>query len=245
MAEKLIETSLVNFNNITLAAAAGYIREAAGKAEFSYVVTPNIDHLARLAKQDVDGNYSRIYDAAFLSLCDSRIIEKLLRFRSKQIQEVIPGSTLTEHLFSSVLNPQDKVLILGVEDHCIVKLRQQYPTLNLLHINPSMGFINRSDEVAELLDQIKQLQPNFIFLSVGSPRQEVLADKIQQHPGIGGVGLCVGASVLFLVGAEKRAPLLLQKLHLEWAYRMLQDPKRLVSRYAKNFLALPAIISRL
>ncbi|MBX2808509.1 MAG: WecB/TagA/CpsF family glycosyltransferase [Cellvibrionaceae bacterium] len=245
MTAKLVETSLVNFNNITLPEAAAQIRAAAARADFSYVVTPNIDHLARLAEAQADSDIRRIYRSADLSLCDSRIVEKIMRLRGKSIKEVIPGSTLTAHLFASVLNQQDKVLIFGVEDHYMRVLRQDYPALDLHHINPTMGFIDKSEEVEALLAQIEQLQPNFIFFSVGSPRQEVFADKIRAHGGIAGVGLCVGASILFLVGAEKRAPAVLQTLHLEWAYRMLQNPRRLFSRYAKNFLALPAIVSRL
>jgi len=165
--------------------------------------------------------------------------------KGRTVKEVVPGSTLTAYLFDNTITEQDTVLVFGVENEFIAKLRAKYPKLTIEHINPSMGFINRPDEVADLIEQIEAIKPHYIFLSVGSPRQEFLAQMMQEKGTIGGVSLCVGASVLFLVGAEKRAPEWMQTLHLEWLFRMLQDPKRLFMRYFKNFLDLPAVYKAL
>lgn len=237
----IIQCDRVFFNNLSLPKAAQRITALASQPKLSYVVTPNIDHLTRIAGANADTELMTIYEQASLSLCDSRIVDKLLRMKGKQLVEVIPGSTLTEYLFENTLSAEDRILIVGVEESEIAKLRARYPQLTILHINPSMGFINKPDEVTNLLEQIKSLQPHYTFLSVGSPRQEVLAHKMAQYTGIGGVALCVGASVLFLVGAERRAPAFWQKLHMEWAFRMLQSPKRLAKRYGMNFLALPSV----
>jgi len=235
----------VHFDDLSLQESAIKISELAAGTTFSYVVTPNIDHLARLSQKDTDPKLKEIYKEATLSLCDSRIIDKLLRMKGRTVKEVVPGSTLTAYLFDNTITEQDTVLVFGVEDEFISKLRDKYPNLNIQHINPSMGFINRPDEVAELIAQIEAINPNYIFLSVGSPRQEFLAKMLQDKGTVGGVSLCVGASVLFLVGAEKRAPQWMQSLHLEWLFRMLQDPKRLFMRYFKNFLDLPAVYKAL
>lgn len=239
------DSANIFFNDITFREAVTEVKRLSRLPQFSFVVTPNIDHLARLAVQDKEQELRPIYHRAALSLCDSRILDKLLSFKGRQIKEVIPGSTLTQYLFNEVLTEEDKILVVGVEDVYIEKLRKMYPDLNIEHINPSMGFINREQEVASLIEQISQIGADYVFLSVGSPRQEILADKIAASASVGGVGLCVGASVLFIVGAEKRAPLLLQKLRLEWAYRITRDPGRLAMRYFKNFLALPAIFKSL
>lgn len=243
--QDILECPLVSLNNLTLETAANKVQYLATQPRFSYVVTPNVDHLARLARSAANDVLVQVYQQADLCLCDSRILEKLLRLRGKLVREVIPGSTLTHHLFDHVLSPDDRVLILGVEDAHIDHLRQRYPSLDIHHINPSMGFINKPEEVEALIEEIKALAPHYIFFSVGSPRQEILAHKIKTETDIGGVGLCVGASILFLVGAEKRAPQMIQALHLEWAYRMSQDPGRLVRRYGGNFLALPSIYKKL
>lgn len=107
-----------------------------------------------------------------------------------------------------------------------------------------MGFINKPEEVEALVKEVEGLAAHYVFLAVGSPRQEILAAKIRQSSAIG-VGLCIGASINFLVGKEVRAPIWMQKLHIEWLYRMLQDPKRLVRRYVMNAVWLPKIYWRL
>jgi exopolysaccharide biosynthesis WecB/TagA/CpsF family protein len=71
----------------------------------------------------------------------------------------------------------------------------------------------------------------FSFLAVGSPRQEVVAEALVRRGRGTGIGLCVGASLLFLTGAERRAPRAVQSAGLEWAWRLAQDPRRLARRY--------------
>ena len=69
---------------------------------------------------------------------------------------------------------------------------------------------------------------------VRSPQQEFFANKLKVTGLKRWVALCVGASIKFIVGVERRAPLWIQHLHLEWFYLMLQNPLRSVKRYAGN-----------
>jgi len=234
---------MVEFDDVSIESAAESIAEMVRTSRFDIVITPNIDHLSRLTKKQ-NLELHRIYSSASLTLCDSKIVQKLMRFKGKLINNVIPGSTLTEYLFRKGYLDNKRVCVIGADDEDVEKLIKDFPAISISHINPSMGFINKPSEVENIVQQVCDLNPDFVFLAVGSPRQEVLADKIKQkfHRG---VGLCIGASILFLVGKEKRAPQLFQTLHLEWLYRAFQRPKTLVKRYAKNFLALPAIYSEL
>lgn len=186
-----------------------------------------------------------IYDNASLNLCDSRILEKILKLKGHTVKEVIPGSTLTQKLFDDVLTQDSRVLIVGGNDDVISRLRTKYNTLQLQHYNPPMGFINSPKEVEKTLSTIKKSNAQYVFLAVGSPRQEILAKLIKDKDLINGVALCIGASILFLVGEEKRAPKILQILHLEWGYRMMQDPRRLVKRYFDNLVKLPKLYAKL
>jgi Glycosyl transferase WecG/TagA/CpsF family len=70
-----------------------------------------------------------------------------------------------------------------------------------------------------------------IFLAVGRPQQEILASRIADHPQARGVGLCIGASIDFLTGIQRRAPLWIQNSGLEWLYRLISDPQRFARRY--------------
>jgi exopolysaccharide biosynthesis WecB/TagA/CpsF family protein len=81
-----------------------------------------------------------------------------------------------------------------------------------------------------------------VFLAVGSPRQERLAAAVAASGQGTGTGLCIGASLGFLAGAEQRAPAWMQLHGLEWAFRLGADPRRLARRY---LLDSPHVVSML
>jgi len=70
----------------------------------------------------------------------------------------------------------------------------------------------------------------FVFVACGFPRSERLCLALRQSGGITGTGLCVGASLLFLTGLVRRAPAIWSRFGLEWMYRILQEPRRLLPR---------------
>jgi N-acetylglucosaminyldiphosphoundecaprenol N-acetyl-beta-D-mannosaminyltransferase len=72
---------------------------------------------------------------------------------------------------------------------------------------------------------------DIVLLCVGCPAQELIARQLAELGCKSGIALCVGASIDFLTGARVRAPLWMQKLGLEWAYRLAQEPARLWRRY--------------
>jgi len=240
-----IRTKLCNIHNISLTSALSQVKKMSQSKKLDIIVTPNIDHLVRLCNEKNKSTLREIYRTASLCLCDSNIFEKLLYLKGNIIKEVVPGSTLTQQLFDKVITKNDDVLVIGGSNGTIDKLRAQYNHLNISHYNPSMGFIDKPEEVQKIMDISSTLCPNYIFLAVGSPRQEILASKLIKETLTKGVVLCIGASILFIVGEEKRAPLWLQKLHCEWLYRMLNDPKRLIPRYANNLIQLPKVFKSL
>ncbi|WP_370464831.1 WecB/TagA/CpsF family glycosyltransferase [Mycolicibacterium sp. P1-18] len=80
-----------------------------------------------------------------------------------------------------------------------------------------------------------------VVIGVGAPLQEQLATEIAAGPGCG-VILCLGMSINFSSGFAQRAPRLAQILRLEWAFRALSEPRRLLVRYAKDSLVLPSLL---
>ncbi|GLS24483.1 WecB/TagA/CpsF family glycosyltransferase [Marinibactrum halimedae] len=234
-----VEAGFLSFDSMSLLEASSAVRSLSNTDGFSYVVTPNIDHMARLVEKN-NSELRAIYSNADLILCDSRILQKIIKFARGADCQVVTGSDLTAHLFSRELNGNDSVMIIGGEEPLINDLRRLYPELQITHHNPSMGFIRKPQEVAELVSKIESVNPAFLFLAVGSPQQEVLSNALKKAK-LNGVGLCIGASILFLVGEERRAPEWMRSLSLEWLFRMSQDPKRLVKRYLNNFSSLYSI----
>ena len=196
--------------------------------DFNYIVTPNTDHVIRINNTP---QLNVVYNSALLSLCDSRIIKILARFCSVKIPQVIPGSDLTRILFEEIITQKDRITVIGSDLRSINKLKDNYKLKNIYHYNPPMGFIHDEVEVNKCIDFVHNHPSRFIFIAVGSPQQEILANQIFIRGASVGLGFCIGASINFLTGSEKRAPKFIQNLALEWLFRLLQNPKRLWKRY--------------
>ena len=79
-------------------------------------------------------------------------------------------------------------------------------------------------------DRVRERQPDVVFLCVGMPKQE---HWVLHHAGElpGGILLCVGAAMEFAIGLQRRAPLWMQRIGLEWLWRLASNPRRLWRRY--------------
>ena len=222
------EPILLQFDDYDL---EGFIKVAAdfGQNEFGYVVTPNTDHLIRYHD---DASFRVLYADARYVLLDSRFLSYLFKLLRGVSLPVCAGSDLTSAVFRRVIQPDDKLVLIGATEPQAQQLRVQLGLKNLQHYNPPMGFIKDSIAVEACLQFIEQHSPaRFLFLAIGSPQQEVIAQHIKQRNRFHGMGLCIGASINFMTGDERRAPHWMQRMGCEWLYRLLQDPRRLAKRY--------------
>jgi N-acetylglucosaminyldiphosphoundecaprenol N-acetyl-beta-D-mannosaminyltransferase len=195
---------------------------------FKYVVTPNVHHIVRLL-EDPD-TMQPLYERAWNVFCDSRVLSCLAWFSGRRLP-VITGSDLTAHLIARAEEERLTIALVGPTAAACAALGARYPGLNIVFHTPPMEFIKSEHEVQKCVDFVANTQAPLIFLAVGMPQQEILASRIADHPQVRGVGLCIGASIDFLTGKQRRAPVWLQKIGLEWLHRLLSDPRRLAFRY--------------
>jgi N-acetylglucosaminyldiphosphoundecaprenol N-acetyl-beta-D-mannosaminyltransferase len=198
------------------------------RGSFKYVVTPNVHHMVRLLEDST--TMQPLYTRAWRVFCDSRVLSCLAWFSGRMLP-VITGSDLTAHLIACAAEQRLTIALIGPSAAACAALGDRYPGLNVVFHTPPMGFIKSKDEVQKCVDFVAGTQAPLIFLAVGMPQQEILASYIADHPQARGVGLCIGASIDFLTGKERRAPVWLQRVGLEWLHRLLSDPRRLTSRY--------------
>lgn len=210
-------------------------------APFSYMVTANVNHIVLL---DQDERFRQAYQLARHRICDSRVLFPLLRRFHADVAEPIPGSTLTHSMMNIAQQRRWPVTVLGCEEDVIASLKTKYPSVTFYHYNPPMGFIDDPMEVDRCVVFIQKHEARMTVLSVGSPRQEILAAQVLSRGGATGVGLCVGASLAFLSGKVKRAPQWMQRLSLEWLHRLCTEPKRLAGRYVVDAYRILPIIAR-
>lgn len=225
--------SIVQFIDVafTASATSSVIEEVRARpagAPFVYIVTPNVDHVVRLQRSRSD--LWPAYRAAWMTLCDSRILARLAR-RVGFALPVVPGSDLTAEMFDHVIEPWDRVAILGGRPSVIQALADRYGLLDVRHYNPPMGFIGDPVEIARAVRFVVDARARYTFLAVGSPQQEILAHRVLRAGTGTGIGFCVGASLDFLTGVQDRAPPLMQRMSLEWAYRLGANPRRMWRRY--------------
>lgn len=218
----------IQFQIDDLLAVMARIEARKPMSAFEYVVTPNVDHLIRLGNMRSD--LWPAYRQAWLTLCDSRILRHLARWADVRLS-IVPGSDLTEAVFGRLLRRDDRIAIVGGSAEAIQQLRDRYDLDNVIHHNPPMGFVNDPVAFAQAVRFIDKTRARYTILAVGSPQQEILAYRVKRLGTSVGIGLCVGASLDFLTGRQSRAPRLMQRLSLEWLYRLLANPGRMWRRY--------------
>jgi exopolysaccharide biosynthesis WecB/TagA/CpsF family protein len=218
-----------------------------GSDRYGYVVTPNVDHVIRHYQ---DRQFRALYAHASYVLLDSRFLANTMGLFRRQAFRVCLGSDLTASVLARVIEPLDVAVLVGGTAEQAQHLRATFGLQALHHIDPPMNFIRDPAAVESCLRGIEALSPfRFCFLAVGSPQQEIIALKLKERGIARGLALCIGASINFVTGLERRAPLWMQHLGFEWFFRLLQNPRRMAKRYLvrgpRIFLLLPHIELRL
>jgi exopolysaccharide biosynthesis WecB/TagA/CpsF family protein len=218
----------LDFADLDVVSAARLIAERPAERPFAYVVTPNADHLVRLSR---DASLPPLYADAMLRLLDSRVVAHAARLLGLRPPTVTTGSDLTARLLEAHLRPGQRVTIIGLREHDLAALVKRTGIAPPAHHEPPMNLDRDPAAMARAVRFVLDHPAQFVFLAVGSPRQERLAAAIQATGAATGIGLCVGASLEFVAGTLPRAPRFMQLAGLEWLHRMALNPRRLARRY--------------
>lgn len=202
-------------------------------APYSYVVTPNVDHVVKLLEGRVS---AEVYRGAGMMVCDSRILAHLARLRGKSLS-VYPGSDMTSDLLDSEVAEEWRIGVFGPDAEAFAELANRYPDLKLIHLDAPM--MQPNDAAWHQAVRTVAAAPwDVLLVCISFPKQEIFAHALKDAGRTQGVSLCVGASVDFLTGRQQRAPHWVQKMSLEWLYRLLSQPRRMFRRYV---IEAPAI----
>lgn len=229
MPTERVEFLGVRFDRLGQEQLLSELGRASAKTPFGYVVTPNVDHLVRLHR-DNDAELWAIYDRAKYCTCDSRVLRRLARARGIDLP-LVAGSDLTARMFERVIRAGDRIALIGGDAALLAELRQRFPKVDFAQHIPPFGLRHDRAAIDRAAAFIAAAKARFIFIAVGSPQQEMIAVRALELPQATGTALCVGASIDFIVGREQRAPKAVQRLGLEWAHRLLSNPRRMWRRY--------------
>ncbi|WP_083518668.1 WecB/TagA/CpsF family glycosyltransferase [Serinicoccus chungangensis] len=181
-------------------------------------------------------------DAASLVYADGIAIVLLARIGGARVIERAPttdiGISILREMAKTLERPVRVALIggpPGLADSAASVLQEKSPAHTVF---TSHGYF--SDDL-EMLDSLREARPDVIFLGLGMPLEAVwsVQNRSELPPSI--VVTC-GGWFGFLAGEERRAPLVLQRLGLEWVYRLKQDFPRLAGRYSRGLLMSISLI---
>lgn len=214
-----------------------------GRTRCRYVVTPNVDHLVMLRSRD---DLRAAYADAELVLADGWPVVLASRLLRRTLPERVPGSDLVPRLCAAAADKPTTMFLLGaapgVAPRAAERIAERWPAVHVVGTySPPLGFHNNEVETEEILRRIAAARPNLLVVGLGAPKQELWVHR--HHDRLeADVALCVGATIDFLAGEKRRAPRWLQRLGLEWCHRMLSEPRRLMSRYARDAWVFPQMV---
>lgn len=217
----------LDFDTVTAAEVVAFLRTRTAEDRFGYIVTPNVDHMVQI---DAQPQLRPVYQGALLCLNDSRVLARLAKLYGIALT-VVPGSDLIVALFGSVLQDGDRLCIVGASAPLVAQLRAQYPRITIVHHEPPMGLRRNAAARQAAVDAVAAANARFTLLAVGAPQQEILASEMAAAGTVTGTAFCIGAAVDFIVGAQVRAPRIVQQAGMEWFWRLAGSPRRLGRRY--------------
>lgn len=203
------------------------------------LATINLDHLAKL---EVDPSFVTAYAAQDFVVADGWPIVMLAGMAGAPV-ELMPGSDMVQPLCEWAAKAGEKVAFVGSHDQALEDARrvltERVPGLEVVYMHaPAMGFDPEGEAAAAILTALSEARVGLCFLALGAPKQEQLAARGRRMaPSVGFAS--IGAGLDFFGGHQVRAPILARKLKLEWLWRALSSPKRMVPRYWRAGKLLP------
>lgn len=219
----------LNYDLVSEDAVLDHIRSYPPQRNFSYIVTPNSDHVVRISESGA--NVRDAYLDADICINDSRVIAFVSRLFGYRLTTVT-GADLVKNLFHSPsFQPDQPILLVGGRPALFDDLVERFGLTNAKHYDAPMGLLADKVKFEKTLAFVQQNAEGLTLFAVGSPQQELLAHALWQSGRAEGIGLCIGAAVEFLIRPEDRAPRWMSAYGIEWLFRLVKEPRRLWRRY--------------
>jgi N-acetylglucosaminyldiphosphoundecaprenol N-acetyl-beta-D-mannosaminyltransferase len=234
----------VAFDNVTINETLSLIEQMVWSREPHFLVTANVDFLVQ-ARRDVE--LHRILLNAHLVLCDGTPLLWVSRLLGNPLPERVAGADLAPLLIRMAAQKGFRLFILGgrpeVSSKAVANLRAQYPDLIIAgdYSPPFQPLLDMDHEMIARL--IREAKPDLLLVSFGCPKAEKWFAMNYRSLGVP-VGIGLGATIDFLAGQVKRAPRWMQRTGTEWLFRLAQEPRRLMRRYANDLWHFGANVLR-
>jgi exopolysaccharide biosynthesis WecB/TagA/CpsF family protein len=204
--------------------------------------TINLDHLVKLR---TDRRFYAAYQRADFVTADGWPIVWALRHQNRAVERTT-GADLVDPLCARAAREALPMFFIGPSHKsqriALDILQRRHPGIVIAGANSPTVYANYIEEAAKVFaEDILKSGARICVISLGAPKQELLADALRRHcPEVG--FLCVGAALDFISGEMARAPSYIQHMRLEWMWRLASDPKRLGARYLECMLLFAKLV---
>jgi N-acetylglucosaminyldiphosphoundecaprenol N-acetyl-beta-D-mannosaminyltransferase len=216
---------------VTEAHAVQAIVDAAEAGRGHWTITANLDHLRRYHRDPVERG---LIDDADLVVADGMPLIWASRLAGEPLPERVSGSSMVWSICEAASTRGLSLFLLGgdpgVAERAAEVFRDRYPGLEIVGTAcPQIGFENNQQELDRIQRQVTQAAPWIVFVALGFPKQDLLIRILRSSlPDASFLG--VGISLSYATGDLSRPPGWICQIGLEWAYRLAQEPTRILAR---------------
>ena len=222
----------VRFDNVTPEEALERGAQLMEQPGFHYVATPNPEFVLAAEK---DKEFQAVLNGADLVIPDGIGVIYSAKLLGTPLKSRVPGIEFSAGMLAHMDKVGGRVFLLGakpgVAEQAAANISKDYPNLTICGTHD--GYFKEDEPVVRL---IKDSNADLLFVCLGAPRQEKFMAKYGPEMGVK-LAMGLGGSLDVYAGVVERAPERWQKMNLEWAYRLVKEPKR-IGRMAKLPLVL-------
>ena len=220
----------VNIAAINMEVLINFVENNLSKLKNEYICVANV-HTTVMAFED--DYYKEVQNSAVLAIPDGGPLASVGRKRGYFNMQRVTGPDFMNEILKISEEKGYKHYFYGSTKETLNKLKENllknYPKLQIVGLySPPFRELTKEED-QEIINNINKSNADFIWVALGAPKQEIW--MYNHKDKVNGLMVGVGAAFDFVAGNIKRAPKWMQKLNLEWFYRLLQEPKRLFKRY--------------
>jgi len=195
----------------------------------SYICLVNV-HMLIEAYDDDD--FAGVVNSADMALPDGSPVAKSIKYLHCIDQDRVAGMDIMSDLMNKAEQREKSIFLYGSTENVLSKIVKKsgvvYPNLEIHSYSPPFRQLSDDEKLADI-EMINKVNPDFVFVALGCPKQErwMYDNKGQIKSCMIGLG---GVFPVF-AGEVGRSPLWMQRNSLEWLYRLIKEPRRLWKRY--------------
>lgn len=200
--------------------------------------TLNLDHVVNLGKNEA---FRAAYDSAEIVTLDGTPVFLYARLVGLEVKEKVTGADLFGPIFHALSPERHRPFLVVSDDETSARLRAEMRRRGFAGADsavcvPPFGFDRDADRSAALCRDISRQDATHLFFCLGSPKSEIWLHR-NRHRLPPAFAFCFGSAANFHVGTLGRAPRALRRIGMEWAWRVLMEPRRLAKRYLVSSLS--------